>query len=84
MNIVNKKTIIIINMALVRKRGKEITVIGDIIAVIPKTRVELQTTLPMTSPTARSPFLDKAALVSKTNSGSVVPIDTRKSPMRKK
>ena len=54
---------------------------GEIIAVTPKTRVELQTTLPITSPSAKSPFFAKTALVSNTNSGKEVPIATKNNPI---
>ena len=79
-NIINKNVTATIKIALVRNI-KKLFVIGEIIAVIPKTKVELQTTLPIASPTAKSPFLAKTALVSNTNSGKEVPIATKNKPI---
>ncbi len=60
---------------------KKLFVMGKNIAVTPKTRVELQTTLPIVSPTAKSPFFARTALVSNTNSGKEVPIATKNNPI---
>lgn len=78
--VVKIKAVINMNMAEVTK-GINSTCIGEIRATIPIISVELATTVPISSPMLISLCFSFDAEIPNTSSGSVVAIESKKSPI---